>query len=67
MRKTILLGMLMLVFQWASAQSAGGGVMESSGKIFVVLATVLVIYAGLLLFLTIIERKLSGLERQIKE
>lgn len=66
MKRVILLGVSLLLSQWAIAQD-GADVMESSGKIFVVLATVLAIYAGIIIFLTIIERKLSNLERQIKE
>jgi hypothetical protein len=66
MKKIFFTGILLSVAQWASAETSSG-VMEGNGKIFVVLATVLAIYAGLLLFLTTIERKLSGLERQIKE
>lgn len=66
MRRVILLGLSLLLSQWVVAQD-GADVMESSGKIFVVLATVLAIYAGIIVFLAIIERKLSNLERQIKE
>lgn len=61
-----LIACLLLWSQWLTAQTETG-VMESSGKIYVVLATVLAIYVGIMIFLTIIERKLSNLERQIKE
>ena len=66
MKKINLIACLLLLGQWLSAQTETG-VMESSGKIYVVLATVLAIYVGIIIFLTIIERKLSHLERQIKE
>ena len=54
-----------MLSQFLFAQN--GGFMESSGKIFVVLGTVLAIYAGLIFFLSVIERKLTKLERQIKD
>ena len=66
MKRFKLITCLLLIGQWASAQ-AETSVMESSGKIFVVLATVLAIYVGIMIFLVIIERKLSSLERQINE
>lgn len=66
MRRMVLSSLLLVVSHWASAQTSTG-IMESSGKIFVVLATVLAIYLGIIFFLTVIERKLSNLERQIKE
>lgn len=66
MKKIKLLTFFLFTSQWALAQN-DGGLMESSGKIYVVLATVLTIYVGIMIFLTIIERKLSNLERQIRE
>lgn len=66
MKRFKLIACLLMLGQWATAQ-AETDVMESSGKIYVVLATVLAIYAGIMIFLAIIERKLSNLERQIKE
>ncbi|MGB1216369.1 MAG: CcmD family protein [Saprospiraceae bacterium] len=65
MKKITLLGSFLAISQFLSAQS--GGVMESNGKIYVVLATILVIFAGLIIFLVSIDRKLTKLERQIKE
>jgi ABC-type amino acid transport system permease subunit len=66
MRRMILSSLLLVVSHWATAQGTTE-IMGSSGKIFVVLATVLAIYVGIIFFLTVIERKLSNLERQIKE
>ncbi len=62
----IMLVLFSLFSQWVLAQSSPS-VMESSGKIYVVLATVIAIYIGIIVFLTIIEKKMSNLERQIKE
>lgn len=66
MKKTIILSCFLLLSQWVMAQGTPP-IMEGSGKIYVVLAVVLAIYVGLIFFLTVIERKLSNLERQIKE
>ncbi len=66
MRKVMLLSCFLFSSQWVMAEGSQS-LMEGSGKIYVVLATVLAIYVGLMLFLTAIERKLSNLERQIKE
>ncbi len=67
MKKSILLVCALLSTHLLSAQESTQSVMESSGKIFVVLATVLVIYAGFMIFLTVIDRRISNLERQIKD
>ncbi len=66
MKRVIVSGLILFVSQSIFAQTEQS-LMEGSGKIYVVLATVLAIYAGILIFLTIIERKLSNLERQIRE
>ncbi len=66
MRKVKLLCYFLLLSQWAMAQESQS-MMESNGKIYVVLATVLAIYIGIMIFLLLIERKLSNLERQIKD
>lgn len=69
MKKNIILGLLLLGSQWVFANGDDGttNIMQSSGKIYVVLATVLATFIGILIFLIIIERKLSNLERQIIE
>ncbi len=66
MRKVKMSMGFLLMCQMLNAQETQS-LMEGSGKIYVVLATVLAIYFGVILFLTIIERKLSNLERQIKD
>ena len=42
-------------------------VMRSNGKIYVVLAVVLVIFAGLILYLVSIDRKVSRIEKDLKK
>ncbi|HNW76673.1 MAG TPA: hypothetical protein PKJ28_07270 [Bacteroidales bacterium] len=41
--------------------------MEDNGKIFVVVAVLAVIMAGLFLYLFVIDRKISKLEKALKE
>lgn len=41
--------------------------MEENGKIFVVVAVLAVIMAGLFLYLYVIDRKISKLEKKLKE
>ena len=41
--------------------------MRSTGKIYVVVAVILAIFAGLVLFLIYLDRKLTKLENQIKD
>ena len=42
-------------------------VMRSNGKIYVVLAVVLVIFVGLILYLISIDRKVSKMERDLQK
>lgn len=41
--------------------------MRQSGKIYVVVGTVLLIFAGIIAFLFLIERKINKLEKQVGE
>ena len=41
--------------------------MEAGGKIFVVVAVLAVILTGLYVFMFVIDRKVSNLERELKE
>jgi CcmD family protein len=49
-----------------SAQSNDVDFMRSTGKIYVVVAVILAIFIGIVLFLIYLDRKLTKLENQIK-
>jgi len=51
----------------AFAQQASGDFMRSIGRIYVVVAVILIIFFGIVLFLIYLDRKLTKLENQIKE
>jgi preprotein translocase subunit SecG len=49
------------------AQSdAGSDFMRSTGKLYVVVAAIVAIFLGIVIFLVILERKLTKLENQIQ-
>lgn len=64
--------MMMFVVQLVSAQPMQTGkedpsdFMNGSGKIYVVLAVVVVIVAGLLLYVINLDKKISKLEKEMK-
>ena len=67
----LLLALLLPALQ-AAAQAASdtpemADALRSSGKIYVVVAVVTVVLAGLLAFLVSLDRKVSRLERELKE
>jgi CcmD family protein len=41
--------------------------MEDSGKIFVVIAVLLVIFAGIITYLVMLDRKIKRLEKEMNE
>ena len=49
------------------AQSSDSDFMRSIGKIYVVIAVIVAIFIGLIIFLIYLDRKLTKLEQQIKE
>ena len=49
------------------AQGSDSDFMRSIGKIYVVVAVVVAIFIGLIIFLIYLDRKLTKLEQQIKE
>ena len=49
------------------AQASGGDFMRSIGKIYVVVAVIVAIFIGIVVFLIYLERKLTKLENQIKD
>ena len=67
-----LLQLLLFTSTTALAQAPGTGVPEmadglrQSGKIYVVVAAVVIIVAGLLFYLISLDRKVSKLEKEIK-
>ena len=50
-----------------NAQSGDADFMRSIGKIYVVVAVIVAIFIGIVLFLIYLDRKLTKLENQIKE
>lgn len=66
-RQVLLTTMILAMSQVLMAQDEPVSLMEGNGKIYVVMATVLATFLGILLFLIIIERRVASLERQIKE
>lgn len=59
--------LLLLLGQALFAQSASTDFMRSTGKIYVVVAVILAIFIGIVLFLIYLDRKLTKLENQIKD
>ena len=53
------------LLQTLSAQGDNPDFMRSTGKIYVVVAVIIAMFIGILLFLIFIERKLTKLENQI--
>ena len=49
------------------AQTNNPDFMRSTGKIYVVVAVVLAMFLGIVLFLIFLDRRLTNLENQIKE
>ncbi len=70
-RLALLLALLLPVLQ-AAAQTAAGqpemaDTLRQSGKIYVVVAVIVVVLAGLLFFLISLDRKLTRLEKEVGE
>jgi len=61
----------MLLFQLlafaAFGQDADADFMDSIGKIYVVVAVIVAVFLGIVIFLIFLDRKLTKLEDQIKE
>jgi CcmD family protein len=68
MKKSILLILLLISFVTAFAQNTAGVEMadafRSSGKIYVVIATVVIIFVGLAFYLFSIDRRLKKIEKE---
>ncbi|TXB62072.1 CcmD family protein [Phaeodactylibacter luteus] len=66
-RFSLALLSLCLLNVLAAQNSTDTDFMRSTGKIYVVVAVVLAIFVGLVLFLVYLDRKLTKLENQIKD
>ena len=68
MRSTSLLALLLLGYMAAFAQQTQpvemADVMRSSGKIYVVIATIVIIFVGLAIYLFSIDRRLKKIEKE---
>jgi CcmD family protein len=68
MKKNALLSCIFLLYSLSLfAQNDAPDFMRSIGKIYVVVAVIIAIFIGLVLFLIYLDRKLTKLENQIKE
>lgn len=70
MNKIISVFFLVLCSLFANAQSEGPQMadgMRADGKIYVVIGVLGVIFISIVLFLIILERKISKIEKQIKK
>lgn len=56
-----------LLLHGVPAFAGGGDFMRQTGKIYVVVTVILVIFAGLTFYLWRLDRKLTNLEHQIKD
>lgn len=60
--------LFMLITQVASAQDVEmADTMRSEGKIYVVVALILIVLTGLILYLFLLDRKVSKIEKMIDE
>lgn len=59
--------LLLAVLQALSAQGTDTDFMRSTGKIYVVVAVIVAIFVGIVLFLVYLDRKLAKLENQIND
>ncbi len=69
MKKRVLnfLILMTLIVPSLMAQAERTDFMRSIGKIYVVVAVILTIFAGIILFLIYLDRKISRLEKQIEK
>lgn len=65
-RIALLVAFLCTATATLSAQSTDVDFMRSTGKIYVVVAVIVAIFIGIVLFLLYLDRKLTKLENQIK-
>ncbi len=65
-RLPILLAALLVCFA-AQAQGGGDDFMRSTGKIYVVVAVIVAVFMGLVVFLLYLDRRVTKIEDQINE
>lgn len=68
-RKIFVFTLLLLINFWTQAQNTTEKVdmadtMRSNGKIYVVVAVILTIFAGIIIYLIRLDRKMSKLEKE---
>ncbi len=66
-RSFLLLSLQISLLYPAFGQSADADFLRSTGKIYVVVAVILALFLGIVLFLVRLDRKLSRLEHQIDQ
>jgi CcmD family protein len=70
--KNLLLSLIMLLLMAFNASggelpgSGGGNIFWESGKIYVVVAVIAIIFAGIILYLISIDRKVGRMEKELK-
>ena len=67
MKKITLISSLLLVCNILFAQADNNDFMRSIGKIYVVVAVIVMVFIGVVLFLFYLDRKLTKIENQIKK
>lgn len=67
LKKLLFVVALLPLSQLLWGQSESSDFMRSTGKIYVVVAVIIAIFIGIVLFLIFLDRKLTKLENQIKE
>ena len=69
MKKGVLSALIFLMMQWTlSAQNSSpemADVMRSNGKIYVVVTVLAIIFAAILIYMVMIDRKISALEKKV--
>lgn len=65
LRQCLTILFLIMVTTLAHAHDSDVDFMQSTGKIYVVVGVVLIMFLGIVLFLWYLQRKLSKLEKQI--
>ena len=63
---SISIGLLLSIITTANAQTENPDFMRSTGKIYVVIAVLCVIFIGIVLFLINLDRKIARLENEVK-
>ena len=66
-KTTIIPAIVFFAVSTLSAQADNGDFMRSIGKIYVVVAVIVAIFIGIVLFLVYLDRKLTKLENQIND